>query len=316
MNVSITGINGFIGKRLIEHLIAINVNLKALVRNNSSKSLDSKIEWVFGDLLSKESLHPLFNNCNVFINCAGEIKNKDLMFEINVESTKKLLDLAKKQYFDHGNKIHWIQLSSIGVYGMGKVGDYSIRQITESSPHSPDNFYEITKTISDELILKAGLDGYITYTLLRPSAVFARNMPNDSLRQLIRFVKSRLFFYIGDGKGIFNYIHVDDVCNAIIKFLFNDKAKNEIFNLSNDCIQEDVINSIAVLTGIRRPSLHINPAMLASAVDILEPFIKLPVTRSRIRALTSKNMYSFDKIEKMLNFKPEYTLTERIADLI
>jgi nucleoside-diphosphate-sugar epimerase len=315
MNISITGINGFIGKRLSELLNNKSIKLKALVRNKKFQSFDPNVECVFGDLLSEETLHPLFNNCNIFINCAAELKNKDLMVDINVEATKKLLNLARKQFIDRGTKIHWIQLSSVGVYGICNESNYLSRRITESTPHSPDNLYEKTKTLADELVLEAGLSGYITYTILRPSAVFGRNMPNDSLRQLVKIVKSRYFFYIGDGKSILNYIHVDDVCNAIIKCIFNEAAKNQIFNLSNDCIQEELINSIASLSGVRTPKVHINPAIILIVIKILEPFFRLPLTKSRIRALTSKNMYSTYKIEKLLNFKPEHKLTQRIADL-
>jgi nucleoside-diphosphate-sugar epimerase len=187
-----------------------------------------------------------------------------------VEATRKLLDLAKNHFICYGTKIHWIQLSSVGAYGMGNEGDYSIRRITESSPHSPDNMYERTKTLADELILEAGLCGYINYTILRPSAVFGIKMPNNSLRQLVKVVKSRYFFYIGDGDGILNYIHVDDVCNAIIKCLFNEAAKNQIFNLSNDCTQKDLITSIARLSGIQSPNLHINRTFLLLLVKILD----------------------------------------------
>ncbi|QWE18973.1 NAD-dependent epimerase/dehydratase family protein [Polynucleobacter corsicus] len=310
-----TGINGFIGKRLAEHLVKHGVKIKALVRNKQLKSLDPNIEYIYGDLLHKGTLPPLLNNCDIFINCAAEIKNQELMFDINVESTRKLLNLARKHFICYGTKIHWIQLSSVGAYGMGNEGDNSIRRITESSPHSPDNMYERTKTLADELIMEAGLSSYITYTLLRPSAVFGTSMPNNSLRQLIKVVKSKYFFYIGDGNGILNYIHVDDVCNAIIKCLFNEAAKNQIFNLSNDCSQQDLITSIARLSGIRSPSLHINRTILLLATKIIEPFLRLPLTRSRIRSLTSKNFYSTDKIEKILNFKPEYKLTDRISDL-
>lgn len=310
-----TGINGFIGERLAEHLTKHDVKIKALVRNIQLKSLDPNIEYIYGDLLHQEILPSLLNNCDIFINCAAEIKNQEIMFDINVESTRKLLDLARKYFICSGTKIHWIQLSSVGAYGMGNESNYSIRTITEFSPNSPDNMYEKTKTLADELILEAGLSGYITYTILRPSAVFGRNMPNNSLRQLVSIVKSRYFFYIGDGKGILNYIHVDDVCNAIIKCLSNEVAKNQIFNLSNDCSQEDLINSIAALSGVRSPTLHINPSILLLAIKILQPFIELPLTRSRIRALTSKNIYSTNKIEKTLNFKPEHKLTQKIIDL-
>jgi nucleoside-diphosphate-sugar epimerase len=315
MNISITGINGFIGKRLAEHLKKNGTKIKALVRNNQIKSLDPNIEYIYGDLLHQETLPPLLNNCDILINCAAEIKNQELMFDVNVESTRKLLDIARNNFISYGTKMHWIQLSSVGAYGMGNEGDYSIRRINESSPHSPDNMYERTKTLADELILEAGLCGYITYTLLRPSAVFGRKMPNNSLRQLVKAVKSRYFFYIGDGNGILNYIHVDDVCNAIIKCLINEAAKNQIFNLSNDCTQKDLITSITRLSGIPSPTLHINRTFLLLVIKILDPFLSLPLTRSRIRSLTSKNIYSTDKIEKILNFKPEYKLTHGIADL-
>lgn len=317
MNISLTGGGGFIGKRLIELLDNRDISLRILVRKDIEIKSKSNFQYIKGDLLFKETLAPLFENCNIFIHCAAEIVNKNLMHRINVQSTKNLLELAKIQFYKSGVKAHWIQLSSVGAYGLGNIGGEKLfRNITEDSPHAPENIYERTKTEADELIQEAGLSGYITYTLLRPSAVFGRGMPNNSLRQLIKAIKSNLFFYIGDGKGIFNYIYVDDVCNAIIECLYNDNAKNEVFNLSNDCQQEELINSIALLCNVSQPKIHISANMLMPAIRILEPFFSLPLTSSRVRAMTSKNKYNTSKIETLLNFKPQHSISEKIIELL
>lgn len=316
MNISITGANGFIGKRLLELFPDNDFSLKLLVRKSPEICLNKNIEYINGDLLDLYTLSPLLNKCNILIHCAAEIKIESLMYPINVRATHHLLELAKIQFYESGIKVHWVQLSSVGAYGLGSFNDKSFRYLTESSQHSPDNTYEKTKTLADELILQAGLDGYITYTLLRPSSVFGKGMPNNSLRQLIRMVELRLFFYIGDGEGILNYIHVDDVCNAIIECSFNLKAKNQIFNLSNDCRQDILINSIASICNVPNPSIHINPNILLLPIKILEKLIKLPLTSSRIRALTSKNIYSTAKIENLLNFKSKHSIAETIVDLI
>lgn len=74
-------------------------------------------------------------------------KNKELTYNVNVEGTRNLLKAIKQT----NPKIKIIYISTPCIFD-GKKGDY-----TEESIAEPENYYGITKLISEELIKSSGL---------------------------------------------------------------------------------------------------------------------------------------------------------------
>lgn len=46
--------------------------------------------------------------------------------------------------------------------------------------------YEVTKSISDQLVIDASNESKFSYLILKPSNVLARDMPNQSVRELLK----------------------------------------------------------------------------------------------------------------------------------
>ena len=99
------------------------------------------------------------------------------MRAVNVDGTKSLISAALNESSHKIRKIHWVQLSSCRVYGppVGKI--QNDRTVTEESHIRPNDEYEITKTISDNILIDACKNNEsLSYSILRPSNVVGSKM--------------------------------------------------------------------------------------------------------------------------------------------
>ena len=111
--VLVTGSHGFIGKHLIERLVRAGFKVKALSRRSEVYPHDSIIP-VLADLTEPSNgLNEAVKGCELIFHCAGETHHLPSMRKLHVQGTQNLLDAA----LNHGSLKHWVQLSSVGVYG-------------------------------------------------------------------------------------------------------------------------------------------------------------------------------------------------------
>ena len=156
----------------------------------------------------------------------------------------------------------------------------------------------------------------MTYTILRPSNVFGTKMTNQSLRRLIELVKRQLFFYVGRPGAITTYVHVDDVVAALIICAVEPRAKDQIYNLSSDCILEDIVKHIASLLGVRQPWLRIPEPLINIPLGLLSSLLKSWVNVPSLNVLLLRTRYPAQKIESELGFKFSKPLPAGIEDLV
>ena len=316
LRICLTGANGFIGRRLVAALSRQGHAIRVLSRRSDCLLFDG-IHVVKGDLTSVDCPFDQFlEGCEVVVHCAGEIRDVAAMKSLHVDGTHRLLQAVLHEAAQRGQTIHWVQLSSVGAYGPPPGAAHTDRIVTEDTSTRPFGEYEVTKTQSDELVVQASERGLMSRSILRPSNVFGSDMPNQSLRGLIRMVKRGLFFYIGRPGAVANYVHVDDVVIALMKCAFEPKARGQIYNLSNDCLLEDLIKCTASILKVHRPRMRITEPLIRTAVGLFEGRVNIPLTQSRIDALVNKTRYPADKIVSELDFIFSKPMPAAIEDLI
>jgi nucleoside-diphosphate-sugar epimerase len=309
MKVLVTGASGFIGRSLTKRLNDEGFLVRVISRSNS-KVLFDNVEVVVGDLASGEDdLSNIAVGCDVIFHCAGEINDPLKMYALHVAGTNKLIAAVKKSIQLDGRPKHLIQLSSVGAYGTSIKPNQS-RVVTECSDCNPIGEYEVTKTLSDEIVINAAKDSNLTYTILRPSNVVGFLMPNQSFKSLLSAIKRRQFFFIGSRESISTYIHVDDVVDALIQCAKDKRAQNQIFNLSKDCNLSDIVSAVSHSYGFKPNFLCIPEWLLRSFVSLSSNIFRLPLTNARIDALVSKTTYPTIKIEGALGFSPSRSIPE------
>lgn len=306
MNIAITGATGFIGKLLVEKHLNSNDTVHVLSRKSDlSFEKHNNLKIYKGGLEDDEVLKLFLTNVDVLYHCAAEIKNEAKMHKVNVEGTEKLIQYAKN------NIKHWVQLSSVGVYGPIYEGS-----VIENHRYNPINEYEKTKLESDILVEKASRSNYFTSTFIRPSNVFGPTMSNQSLFQLVDKINQGVYFYIGKKGASANYVPVENVIEALYLAATHKSAINQTYIISNYQPLESFVNEIAKNLNRREPKIRV-PLFPIKIVANLTGFIpKNPLTINRVKALSNRTKYLTDKIENELNYSDVISVENAITNFV
>ncbi len=211
--VAVTGSSGFIGS----HLTAL------LKQTNGIEVVEFE-----GDLNEVAQVEAFFANNNSIdqvVHLAGAAAGTDLeeLVKANVLTTENLLKTAIKQGV---KKI--VLASSMGVYGepMNKLS-------REDDPLRPDSAYGLSKMWAEDVVQYHNLMSGLEYVILRLGSVYGLGNAKGSIYSLQKSIEDtgQVTVY-GDGNQTRSFIHVSDVCQAILKSINYDKSG--VFNVSTE----------------------------------------------------------------------------------
>lgn len=239
MNILITGGNGFIGSHVIKKLQDYK-NHRYLTYDNLSNSKNDlkNANLIIGDILDKEKLNKLFSNkkfkIDAVIHLAAQISvNYSIDHPVQDCQTNLigLLNLLECCVDYDVNK--FIFASSAAVYG-----DKSKLPILESEDLNPSSPYGITKATSESYLKFYSQEFGINTIVFRFANVYGErqapwfNVTGGVISEICKkSIQGKQFTINGDGTQTRDFIHADDIADAIIKSLELDK-KFEIINLS------------------------------------------------------------------------------------
>ncbi len=308
MFVAVTGGTGFIGRELVARLAARGDRVRVLTRQ-TTQAFDglAAVEICNCDLVtaSVAELSTLLEGVEVIYHCAGQLKSGAAMRDLHVDGTRKLVEAASTRV------AHWVQLSSVGVYGPQSDG-----LVTEETSLNPSGEYEKTKAESDQIVLDAASRGAFTCSILRPSNVFGSKMTNQSLFSMIEMVDRGLFFFVGEEGSSANYIHVDNVVEALIRCGTDDRAKGKIYNLSDHCTLEYFVGAISDALGRSRTRLRLPRSMVDLVENLVGWIPGFPLTQPRIRALVGCSQYRISRIENDLAYRHVISMNDAVMELV
>jgi nucleoside-diphosphate-sugar epimerase len=302
MLVAITGGSGFIGRHLVDAHLKRGDAVRLLSRTPGP---DSDIEWVQGDLMDPNmDLRALIDGVDVLYHCAAELSDEAIMPALHIDGTRRLVDVAR------GNIGRWVQLSSVGAYGRQRDG-----VIDEGSTEDPVTTYEITKTRADSMVAESASKGDFESVILRPSIVYGLDMPNSSLFKVMSSIKRKLFFYIGSGEAVINYISVAEVVNDLIACATHPKANGKTYIASHSCGLEQAVESLARGLGVAPPKRRLPERMVRFIAGLLGRLPGFPLSIGRIDALTSRVVYNGSRIHNELDLDRSISVEDGFYDL-
>lgn len=303
MKIGITGANGFIGSLLVQKHLELGDEITVLSRKAHTKIRVANV--CFGDLTDINSLHEFVKNIDILYHCAAEIIDESKMEATNVLGTENLIKAAS------GKIKHWVQLSSVGVYGPIDNGI-----ISENQPYKPNNKYEKSKLKSDLLVLEATKKQLFTCTIIRPSNVFGVLMKNNSLFALIKTIDQGFYFFVGEKGASANYITDENVIEALYLGATNLNAVNKIYNISDWSSIEEFVGIISkyLKKPVPKYRIPLKPVIILAKITSFIP--NNPLTVSRLLALCNTSKYSTSKIKNELHYKNRNTLDDGLRELV
>ena len=213
--VLVTGGAGSMGRLVVNQLISKNYLVKVfdLPQANFEGFDTTKTELLQGDLNNSDDLKKAVKGSNYIIHLAAILPpmantNIELAKIVNVNGTKKLIESVKK----YNPNVHFIFSSSVSIYGK----NLNNKIVDENTSPNPDDNYAITKYESEKIVTEAN----IKFTVLRISGVsipLFQEPPSEW-----PFLKNQLI----------EFVHRDDVVDAICNSVGNKDIVNKVFNIS------------------------------------------------------------------------------------
>ena len=301
--VAITGGTGFIGRHLLARHVALGDRVRYLTRKKPLDAIPGA-EVCIGDLSASETLRGFVQGADVLYHCAAELRDASAMEKTNVTGTANLLRAAT------GEIGRWVQLSSTGIYGAVRHGE-----VREDAEIRPGNAYERSKAAADALVLAAAEK--LSCVLLRPSNVYGADMPNQSLFQLIRMIDKGLFFFIGPRGATVNYVHVENVVDALLACAHATlPANGRAYIVSDHRPLEAFAGIIAEHLGKPTPRMRLPELPVRALAAACGWLPGVPLKTSRIDALTNRTVYCTDRIEAELGFSNLLSMEAGLAELV
>lgn len=262
MTILVTGGTGFIGGHLVAELIGRGEQVRVLARKTSdASSLEgSKVEIVFGDLLSPDSLARAISGCHTLYHTAAFFarwapgKTKRAMYDINVEGTRNILEAALNAGV--GKVVYTSSRATIGPSEPGHLAD-------EQTPWRlalPDDYMK-SKLLAENEALEICAQG-LPIVVVNPSFVIGPGRPSASGQAIVDFLNKRFPGYIDHHE---NFVYVGDVVKGHI--LAKEKGRvGERYLLGGENLSiREFLDLLEDISGIRAPKLRFPyfPALLA-----------------------------------------------------
>jgi nucleoside-diphosphate-sugar epimerase len=307
----VTGATGFVGGRLVAELLRRGHAVRALVRGGSDRGgLDaSGLRLVEGDLDSSEALREGMAGCDGVFHLAACAKvwsrDKSVFSRVNVAGTRAVLDAASATGVPR--VVVTSTIVTLGPTPPGVVGD-------EATPRFTEHFfteYEATKTRAERETLEAAGRG-LPVVVVNPTRVYGpgrRTEGNSVTRMVDLYDRGRLPFLLGGGRGVGNWVLVDDLVAGHIAAMERGRLGERYILGGENASQRDFLRLVDQVSGRRHLAINL-PRALALAYASLEEkkadwFSSAPlITPGWVDTFLLDWAFSTAKAERELGYRP------------
>ena len=224
MRIAITGATGFIGRYIVQKCLKKNHQCRAWCRPQSNRDgIDSRVEWIEGELNNEESTRKLVAGCDAVVHSAlyregagfrGHEGNLIEFAEKNILGTLRLIEAARAE-----NVSRFVFVSTCAVHE--QILDD--RPLDECHPLWPLTHYGAHKAAIEKFVHSFGLSEGMPICAVRPTGVYGVNFPVQHSKwfSLIRdIVYEKQVECSGGGKEV----HAADVAKAVDVLLEADHS--------------------------------------------------------------------------------------------
>ncbi len=303
----VTGAGGFVGGRLVNRLIAMNIPVRGLVRRaEHAARLEARgAQVALGDLTQGDTLAEAVRGCGVVFHCAawmGRPYTREAAVAVNIEGTRRLVRAA----LDAGVR-RFVHVSTISVYGPTTAD-----VIDEQTPLWPLGLYRETKIEAEREVVKAHQLGLAT-VILRPGQIFG---PEDTgwSPAAIRLLRRGLPLVVDGGHGFCYPIYVENLVDALVLAGEVGDVSGEVMNLADgDVPWREFFGYYAAMVGRRLRSLPSWAVrLITTGAEIVSSLTRRPPRwyRTELGYLLRRSRYSTDRAREVLRWSPRVPLND------
>jgi len=226
-NILIVGGTGFIGYHLAKKSLKKGWQVTSIsLRLPRKKRYLPKVKYILCDITKKKSLKKNIRKpFNYVVNLGGYVdhSNKKKTFESHYVGCKNLTEIFLKK-----TPIAFVQMGSSAEYGSIKSPQ------KENAKCKQKSVYGQAKLLSSIYLIDLFKKQKFPSTILRLYNTYG---PRQDLNRFIPIVISGCIknkkFPCSKGNQLRDFLHIDDVVDAILKSLTNKNAKGQIINIGS-----------------------------------------------------------------------------------
>ncbi|MGQ9919888.1 MAG: hopanoid-associated sugar epimerase [Desulfobacca sp.] len=204
----VTGGSGFVGRAVVEALLAQGREVRVLARRPQHPALQGlAVEVVRGDLTAADTLRPALKGCSRLFHVAADyrlwVPNPAAMYETNVTGTRSLMHAALEEGLER--VVYTSTVGALGNPGDGTPG-------TEDTPVTLADMvghYKRSKFLAEQVALEYAARG-LPLVIVNPSTPVGPwdSRPTPTGQMIVDFLNGKVPAFLDSG---LNLIHVRDV---------------------------------------------------------------------------------------------------------
>ena len=298
----VTGAGGFIGSHLVERLVQLGADTRALVRYGSSGSwgwIDSsaakdEIQVFVGDIRDPDSLRRAFQGVDIVFHLAALIGIPYSYYaplsymRVNAEGTLHVLQSA----LDAGAKLV-VHTSTSEVYGTARYVPMDENHVLQGQ--SP---YSASKIAADKMAEAFHLSFGLPVAVIRPFNTYG---PRQSSRAVIPTIITQALtgaeVRLGNVNAIRDFNYVADVIDGFIRMAECGEAIGQVINIGTGK-EVSISQLVTVIAGL-----------LGKDIRVVSEDERVRPSNSEVERLCAQN----SKARAILQWSPQYTLDKGLA---
>lgn len=299
--VLITGGAGFLGINLVRFLLKRGYEVISYDIADFDYPERDKIIEIRDDVRNRDSVKKAMQGVDYVVHAAAALPlyKKEDIFSTDVDGCRNVLEEAKNA----GVK-RYIQISSTSVYG---IPDH--HPLVEDDKLQGVGHYGVAKIEAEKLCEEARSND-MSITILRPKS-FIGPERLGVFALFYDWAKSgKGFPVLGNGNNLYQFLDVEDLCEAILLCMTVDKNKvNDVFNIGAKVYSTMREDYQAVLdeAGFGKKIVGFPAAPAIFALRVLEFFHLSPLYKWVYETASKESFVSIEKAEKILGYAPKYS---------
>ena len=240
MKILVTGASGFLGRAVVERLLAHGEHeIRCFVRSSSNLSgleevrgryPQARVEYIAGNLASPDDVLRAVDGVETIYHLAAGLRGlpASIFFDTVVTSQNLLAAIENE-------KRRVVLVSSVGVYGTSFVDTVeAIGESTQLDPHPEKrNVYFHAKIWQERLFREQAEQGKVDLVVVRPGVLYGKGNPSLGLPSRMGMAIGNFLLMLG-GKNVMPFSHVSNCAEAIVVAGLSDNASGKTFNAVDD----------------------------------------------------------------------------------
>lgn len=298
----VTGGAGFLGINLIRFLLAKGQQVASLdVAPFRHDDVVREIRIVTGDVRDRAAVARAMEGVDVVVHAAAALPLYPVeeIHTTNVDGTRTVLDVACERKIERV-----IHISTTAVYG---IPDH--HPVVETDPLHGVGPYGISKARAEEVCREYRSRG-MCIPILRPKSFIGPERLGVFALLYEWASEGRNFPILGRGDRPYQYLHVEDLCEAIWSCtILPRETVNDTFNLGAREFGSPRSDFQAVLdhAGFGRKVVSIPAAPAILALRLLQSMGLSPIYPWIYETIGKESVVSIEKAERLLGFQPKFS---------